>query len=288
VANRIIEELRSRVPYIRRLHCQIDELRHRLAAVEATPWLEPVMEAHPAEEFRRFLRCLQPHDVPGFAKRRFGAARDGGYIMLDDFGSARQALSLGIGNDVSWDLDMAARGFRVFQYDPTVDASPEASPHFDFRPLRVVGRRRAAADVTLAEIMERPELASDRDVIAKIDIDESEWEVLANADTAVLRRIRQIAVEFGEIRRFVDRDWRALMLAAVANVTATHACIHVHGNNWGPFTVIGGIPFPNFFEVTFVRRSDYRLVPSSASFPTAIDRPNNPKKPDFHLGRWDY
>jgi hypothetical protein len=123
-------------------------------------------------------------------------------------------------------------------------------------------------------------------VIVKMDIDEAEWDVLAHVDQASLQRIRQLAVEFGEIRRFVDRDWRTLMLAAVKNLTSTHACVHIHGNNWGPFTVVGGIP--NFFELTFVRRSDYRLVPSSASFPTGIDRPNNPRKPDFFLGRWDY
>jgi methyltransferase FkbM-like protein len=291
VANRIIERLRMRVPYIRRLHRQIDELRHRLAQAEAAPELAPALESDAieiADQFRVFLRGLQPHDVPGHSKRRIGAARDGGYVMLDDFAAARNALSLGIGNDVSWDLDMAARGFRVFQYDPTVAASPEASPHFAFHRNRVVGRRRQACDVTLAEIMDRPELAADRDVIAKIDIEDAEWEVLAKTDPAVLRRIRQIAVEFGEIRRFADRDWRTVMLAAVKNITTHHACIHIHGNNWGPFTVVGGIPFPNFFEVTLVRRADYRLVPSSATFPTEFDRPNNPKMPDFHLGRWDY
>jgi hypothetical protein len=129
---------------------------------------------------------------------------------------------------------------------------------------------------------------SDHDVIAKIDIDEAEWELLAQTDATVLQRIRQMAVEFGEVRRFVEPKWRAIMLAALRNLTATHACIHVHGNNWGPFTVVGGFPFPNWFEVTFVRRADYAMAPSTTIFPTELDRPNNPKKPDQYLGRWDY
>lgn len=291
MANPIIERLRMRVPYIRRLHRQIDDLRHRLAEAEAAPRLMPAIGSHPAaiaEQFRGFLRSLRPHDAPGVVKRRFGAARDGGYVMLDDFGPARNALSLGIGDDVSWDLDMAARGFRVHQYDPTVAGSPQASPHFVFHPNRVTGRVAQAGDVTLAGILEQPALADDRDVIAKIDIEDAEWEVLAATDPAVLQRLRQITVELGEIRRFVEPGWRALMLEAVRSLTATHACVHVHGNNWGPFTVVGGIAFPNHVEATFVRRSDYRLVPSSASFPTEVDRPNNPRTPDFYLGRWDY
>jgi hypothetical protein len=122
-----------------------------------------------AEQFRAFLRHLQPHDVPGMQKFRMGAERDGGYVMLDDFGPARNALSLGIGADVSWDSAIAGRGFHVYQFDPTVARSPEANPHFVFHQTRVVGRPEAHGDVTLSAILARPELASDQEVIAKID-----------------------------------------------------------------------------------------------------------------------
>jgi hypothetical protein len=65
--------------------------------------------------------------------------------------------------------------------------------------------------------------------------------------------------------------------------------VHVHGNNWGPFTVIGGIPFPEGFEATFVRRRDHAAAtPSKAIFPTELDRPSNPKRPDLYIGQWDY
>lgn len=291
MANPITESLRNRVPYIRRLHSQIDELRHRLATAEAAPELTAAIGSDSAEivwKFREFLHHLQPHDVPGFRKCRFGALRDGGYVMLDDFGAARNALSLGIGPEVSWDIDIAARGLRVFQYDHTVSCSPQAKPNFVFHRNRVVGRPEGPDDVTLAQILARPELASDRNVIAKIDIEDAEWELLAQTDSVCLQRIRQLVIEFSEVRQFVDRRWRTAMVAALRNLTAAHACIHIHGNNWGPFAVVGGIPFPNCFEVTFIRRADYPIVPSLEIFPTELDRPNNPKKPDLHIGRWDY
>jgi hypothetical protein len=291
VANRIIESLRNRIPYIRRLHSQIDELQHRLATVEAAPEPSAAIGADSAKiatQFREFLRHLQPHDVPGFCKRRFGALRDGGYVMLDDFAPARHALSLGVGPEVSWDIDIAARGLRVFQYDHTVAGGPVSSPNLVFHRNRVVGRPEGPQDVTLAQILAQPELAADRDVIAKIDIEEAEWELLAQTDQASLQRIRQLVVELGEVRRFVDLKWRTIMLAALRNLAATHACIHVHGNNWGPFAVVGGIPFPNWFEVTFVRRGDHAIVPCAEIFPSALDRPNNPKRPDLHIGSWDY
>jgi hypothetical protein len=96
--------------------------------------------------------------------------------------------------------------------------------------------------------------------------------VLAQADRDTLQRLRQITIEFHDARNFADRDWRNTALAALADPMVSHAGIHVHGNNWSSFTVIGGIAFPDSFEATFIRRADHPLVPSSASFPTPIDR----------------
>jgi hypothetical protein len=263
-----------------------------LAALEAVPQLHPADHANSpavAEQFRTLLHCLQPHDIAGARKVRIGAAADGGYVMLDDFVNARHALSLGVGPEVSWDADVAARGLRVFQYDDTVDGSPQQNANFVFAGQRVGAAKARAADTTLEEIMARPELATDNEVIVKMDIEGCEWEALAETDTATLARMRQLAIEFHELRRFGDDAWRDRALKALANLTATHVCIHVHGNNWGPFTVIGGIPFPEGFEASFVRRSDHgAAAPSKAIFPTALDQPNNPKRPDLFIGQWNY
>jgi hypothetical protein len=200
----------------------------------------------------------------------------------------RHALSLGIGLDVSWDVAMAARGIRVMQYDPSVSASPQANDRFVFHRRRVVAVLQAPEDMTLAQIMASETLAADRDIVAKIDIEGAEWELLARTDTNVLARIRQLAIEFHWLRNFSDARWRATALAALRNLTATHCCVHVHGTNWAPFAVVGGVPFPDVFEATFVRRADYRMFPSDAVFPTELDRSCNPKKPDLYLGRWSY
>jgi hypothetical protein len=291
MAFRWIEELRLRIPYIRRLHRRIDDLQHRLAAAEAVPLLYPVTGSHSTRidaMFRAFLRRLTPHDVPGMRKRRLGAPHDGGYVMLDDFSGVRTALSLGVGPEVSWDVDMAALGIRVLQFDDKVAASPQANPLFVFHRQRVVGRPTSTGEVTLTDILTRPDIASNNDIVAKIDIDGSEWELLAATDSATLGRLRQIAFELHYTHLFAEPGWAETALAALDNLASTHACIHVHGNNWGPFTVIGGIPFPAAFEATFVRRSSYTLTPSSESFPTELDGPSNPKMPDLYLGRWDY
>ena len=245
MALRWIDELRLRIPYIRRLHRRIDDLQHSLSAAEAVPLVYPATGSHAArigEKFRTFLRHLQPHAVSGFHKRRLGAMCDGGYVMLDDFAGVTTALSLGVGPEVSWDADMAALGIRVLQFDNTVPRSPQADPLFVFHPLRVVGRPTAPGDVTLTDILARPELVSDRDVVAKIDIDGSEWELLAATAQTTLRRLRQIAIEFHFTHLFAEPGW-GRNRAGGPGQSGGNPCLHSRArNNWGPFTVIGGIP----------------------------------------------
>jgi hypothetical protein len=291
VANQFIERLRGRLPYIRRLHREIDDLRHRLAAVEQIPAAHETVGEQPtrlSSEFRAFLRLLRPHDVLGYDKQRIGGGRDGGYVMLDDFGPVRHAISLGIGLDVSWDVAMATRDIQVVQYDPSVSASPQAHERFVFHRRRVVEAIETPEDITLAQIMTSNGLAADSEIVAKIDIEGAEWGILARTDPNVLARVRQLAIEFHWVRNFSDEHWRTTAVAALHNLVAAHCCIHVHGANWAPFVVVGGVPFPEVFEATFVRRDDHRLVPCDGVFPSELDRPCNPKKPDLFLGRWSY
>jgi len=278
VANKIIEKLAGRFPYIGRL-------RFAMTEAKAPPGSQ---SPNIGEQFRAFLRLLRPHDALRIQKRRFGASNDGGYVMLDDLGRSRTALSLGVGGEVSWDLSMADRGLHVVQFDDAVSGPPQHDPRFAFNRARVVGRVELSDDVTLAQILTRPELAGDSDLIAKIDIEGWEWEVLQRCPTETLARMRQIAVEFHDLGRFIDPVWRTTALAALGNLLQTHACIHVHGNNWGPLVAIGGVDFPSVFEATFARRRDYALVPSIAVFPTELDQPNNPSAPDLYLGQWAY
>jgi hypothetical protein len=177
---------------------------------------------------------------------------------------------------------------RVWQFDHTVTRSPKRNAQFVFHRKRVVATPGADNDVSLAQILASDELASDRDVIVKMDIEGGEWEAIVNLEPAVLARIRQFVVECHNLDHFAQRPWRTTALQALQNLTAQHVCVHIHGNNFQPFVVVGGIPFPDTFEATFIRRSDHSVTPSAMSFPTELDQPTNPKRADHYLGRWDY
>lgn len=237
--------------------------------------------------FLAFLRHLAPLRVVGFPKRRFGGLRDGGYVMIDDLDGVTAAISGGIGNDVSWDRAMAERGITVHQADHTVAAPPSEHPLFRFHRQRLASPPSGPDDTTLGALIGL--CGGDGDtIVCKLDIEGSEWDVLASAAPADLARCRQVVVELHDFQRFAEPDWRSPATAALETLAGTHQCVHVHGNNARLFAVVGGVPFPAVIEATFVRKDRYRFVAEPDTFPTPLDAPNFPHRADLYLGRLDH
>ena len=79
----------------------------------------PLSEVNVNFKYYELLReRLKIKKVIGKNFVRFGKPNDGGYVMVDNFKTSGVAYSFGINNDVSWDSDMATRGYEIFMYDP--------------------------------------------------------------------------------------------------------------------------------------------------------------------------
>ena len=236
-----------------------------------------------ADSFRAFLHLVQPQAVSGFGMRRVGGPSDGGYVMIDDLANLRGAISAGIGDDVSWDLDLARAGVRVTQVDHTVDGPPLRHENFDFHRQKLVPEAANEHQTTLASLVGTVGTGVDS-LVCKIDVEGSEWAILASTPLDTLRNVRQLVVEFHGLGRFRNRLWRQTAEACLRTIAATHQCVHIHGNNAAPFVIIGATPFPKVFEATFASRSAYTFEAARGSFPTDLDRPNDVTKADLYLG----
>jgi hypothetical protein len=234
---------------------------------------------------RRTLALIKPMDAVGIPLVHKGHKGDGGYVMLDELSNITAAYSLGIGGDVSWDLEMAEHGIDVWQYDHTVVAPPQMHPRFHFSRYGI-----AAAPSedeifhTLESLIARNGHAGQRDMILKIDIEGAEWNVFSGLRAETLEQFSQILVEFHELRQLNDNEiiWR--ILHTLSHLSATHQSIHLHANNNGCMATIGGITIPDVVEVTYARRSDHAFAPCFRIFPTGLDYPNDPQKADIFLG----
>jgi len=234
------------------------------------------------------LSRMKPYRAEGVPKRRIGTSRDGGYVMLDDFSTVKGAYSLGIGHDVSWDLEMARLGIPVLQFDYSIDKPPQDHPLFTFHQVRMSAVHDPKAGVeNLASLLARYH-PGETDLILKVDIEGSEWEIFAEMDAEVLKHFRQITVEFHHLSCISQEVWRERAMRALDHLTRHHLPIHVHGNCIAYLLVLQDIQIPDALELTFARRDTYKLVPTDETFPGPHDKSNSFLLPDAKLGNFRF
>jgi tetratricopeptide (TPR) repeat protein len=233
-----------------------------------------------------FARMLVPKKTLGFEKRRVGRDRDGGYVLIDDFSQIDAALSFGIKDDASWDLDVAQRHIPVHQFDHTIDCAPVKHPLIEFHKLRIA--EADAPDTACLDTLVGKLLANSQRALLKIDIEGDEWGMLAAASPRSFIAFTQIACEFHELGRLTNPVWYGRFFAVIEKLKEEFEVVHVHGNNYMPFMCMANVLLPATLEVTFASRRHYRFGETNEIFPTPLDRPNFPDAPDLHLGTFKF
>jgi len=220
---------------------------------------------------------------------RMGRHGDGGYIMPDVFRGGGIAYSFGINDDVSWDEDMAKRGYDVYMYDHTIEALPYERPEFHFHRCGIMSKTLVSPPMETLENLLQTNCHMDvNNMILKMDVEGAEWEVLACIDENILARFDQIVLEYHGLLE-ADGEKEKLILSALLKINSTHKLIHLHGNNMGTYINLCGRVFPNALEATYVRKGLPSIIWSSeeVNLPLAIDEPNDFYRPDLILGKWN-
>ena len=235
------------------------------------------------------MKLLLPHDLLNCRKLRVGRDNDGGYIMVDRFEGISAAYSLGINDDVSWDLQVAALGIPIFQYDHTIEKLPQQHPLFHWEAKCIGGHADAVNNVeTLETLIERNGHVGNRDLLLKCDIEGAEWPLLQQTPVEILAQFRQIVLEVHQLDHLAKPGHAENVEWAFRNLTSSHRVVHVHANNHSPFIVAGGVPVPYALELTLVRLDEGELVPSNETFPTPLDMPCCPPLADLYLGSFRF
>lgn len=238
------------------------------------------------EYYRELHSLLHIAKVEGFDLVRTGKHNDGGYIMLDDFHAGNIAYSFGICDDVSWDKDMASRGYDVFMYDHTIDKLPEENPRFHWSKLGIAdGRTQDDRLKTLDELMKANHHESTHNMLLKMDVEGAEWGFFEQVSSEVLSQFSQMTFEFHEVLSHPNPE---LVLSVFRKINQTHQLIHMHANNNGAYISFGDKIFCDSPELTYVLRSKYSFSEKyDVNLPLSIDEANFPTLPEVELGRWN-
>jgi hypothetical protein len=235
------------------------------------------------------LRLLSTVSAMDVQKLRVGGAADGGYVMLDDLDRIGVCYSLGIGPDVSWDLEMARRGALIYQYDHTVQPAPSSHPHFKHFSIGITHDESLYPALKRLDTLLRENGHANRhDMVLKIDIEGHEWDSLDALDVSIFAQFRQIVAEFHGMRMLNIVSFQQRAYRLFAKLREHHEVIHVHGNNFGGIPVVEGIPIADCIELSYANRRYYSFSPSDEIFPGSLDAANNSNIPDLFLGPFKF
>lgn len=221
---------------------------------------------------REALELLTPWDM-GTPLIRVGGDGDGGYLVPDCMNGMEALFSPGVSD--TWDFEryVAERyGMPSFMVDGSVDAPPGLTDaqHFSRKWLGPDSRDDV---VSLEDWIDQSRVSRDSDLLLQMDIEGSEYGVLASAPLATLRRFRIAVVEFHGL------DWIAVgpvlkmrILPALRKMAVDFEVVHVHPNNCCGMQEIYGVPVPRVLEVSYLRRDRVGTAPVRARLPHPLDR----------------
>lgn len=246
------------------------------------PSADQVPGASDQVSIRNVLRLLKPHRLVEHNKVRVGNEHDGGYVMVDDF-DVDVALSLGINDDITWDVAVANRGLKVYQFDHTVaDPAPD-DDRMVFSPTMIASQS-GEGRISLEDLARR-HAASDR-IILKMDIEGWEWEAFETLER--VDAFSQIVCELHYFEGLVDVLHRTRVRRALKKINEHYVVVHIHGNSCAGLTTMHGLSFPCVMEVTFANRNLYPVEETLETFPSSMDQSCDPKKPDLWLGTFTF
>ena len=270
---------------------RIQNLERIFSSVSSDRMRNPAMIGNAShvsqQDVRDLLRFIEPNALVDCTKMRVGDAGDGGYIQAEDLVGVARAFSFGIDTNDSWDVQMTRLGVSVEQFDYSIEHPPSTAPMLRFHKL-FVSHEAGAGKITVPELLARHDDPGDAPYFLKIDIEGAEWDIFDQLDCAHLARFSQIVCEFHDLSRLGEASFHARAKRVFAKINALFACIHVHGNNCASLYNVLNIPVPDVIEVSYVLRERHRVCASNETFPTRLDHPNSPERPDILLGSFRF
>jgi hypothetical protein len=235
---------------------------------------------------RDYRNVLKPMHSSKGKLIRVGDEFDGGYVCHDSILNSKKVISIGIGDNDSWDTNLVNSNEQViiYQFDHTIE-HPPSQPNFrkEFFKIGLSDLDVENKFMTLNSICNLVQIKSDDYNTLKIDIEGNEWKSLKGVPSQLFETFDQIIIELHDITNMSER-YNSERIRLLQTLNKTHQVVHLHANNDGQFVSINGENLAQTIEVTYLNRRNYTFADFTQSYPRQIDNVSNVKKADYYLG----
>ena len=240
-----------------------------------------VSETSGDNEVRHLLQTLAPYETDKTLVR-LGGETDGGYLVPDDLGGIEYCFSPGVARTARFESALATRGIRSFLADHSVDGPPVESEMFHF-VKKYLGATNDEIFMTLEAWVETSLPNYTGDLILQMDIEGSEYDVIAATPETVWKRFRILVIEFHGLHTMFNRYGLQFFRYCFRKLLAEFEIVHMHPNNVAIPAKRRDIEIPGVMEITFLRKDRIQSRKKGTIFPHALDRPNVPGRQDVAL-----
>ena len=226
------------------------------------------------KEFEELLKKIKPIDN-GFQLIRIGAANDGGYLVPDDLNGVSHCFSAGVADSWSFEKEL----FEMFKisstmYDGSISRPKNLEPQFIFH-RKFVGATTHHNFISINEILNFDLKNFKSNLIAQIDIEGSEYELLNTLSDKDFQRFRIIVIEFHNVDKWIEKKYfYKLVNPILEKISKTHLLVHSHENNFGGRLKFRGQRIPRVIELTFHNRSRAKYFGGYRNIPHPLDANN--------------
>lgn len=257
---------------------QIGRLERRLQVLEQLVELQ-TSSAHWVAQFKDLL---QPQQVVNMPLARFGSANDGGYVLPANIrGLVTGVVSIGVGDNIDADLDLANLGLHVHAWDHTVSGLPSPHERITFHPQGLGVHSTHESLLPLDEIVDNSFGTEGSGLLLLLDAEGAEWQALASATSDTLDRFAVISMELHDLGELIIEA--SPKLAALANLNSRFVPVAIHANNYCAEWHLPHLTLPDVLEITYVNRQLSRGETTPGNCPSDLLAPCCPDIPEMSL-----
>lgn len=240
-------------------------------------------DVHLESLYLEMFNLVKPHDLGHKKKIRIGDDVYG-FVMLDPE-KKECVLSIDATGNMSCALAMAEKGFLVQRFAPRINGALPVHPNLTHHEITFADSQLQSLDKsTIESIIAWQANPGDKDAILHLNVGRGEWDFFEHVTEEQLANFSQILVQFHGL---TNVKYLPRAMSVFRKISKTHVPVHFHYNNYP-----APMAFQNFlvswiWQCSFMRKNAGVFTPSTAIYPTILDRPTIANLPDIYIGRFE-